>query len=177
MFCYSSLLIETGFADEVNLNFLVVGHTHCNLDQEFSFHSKKIDASGWICSPLAMQELYLNAHKEHVEQAEAKDGQARPKRQTISIQLQYLYDWKSFFAPVINKNIKYFQVPHRFKLHLVNGRAICQYMLFTDETLQKDFWLPPLPAVVKSSIDPILEEGYIKLHELAVVNSLPDLKR
>jgi hypothetical protein len=41
MFCYASLLVELGSFDTVNINFLVVGHTHCNLDQTFSVCHRK----------------------------------------------------------------------------------------------------------------------------------------
>ena len=33
MIAFASLLVEMEFVDEVQLNFLCVGHTHCNLDQ------------------------------------------------------------------------------------------------------------------------------------------------
>jgi hypothetical protein len=178
MFCYASLLVETGMVDEVNLNFLVVGHTHCNLDQEFSVHSKKINSSAWIGSPLAMQELYLNAHKESALLNNNDDPENEPApRKTLSFQLQYMFDWKSFFKPIVSKTIKYYQVPHRFRIKLVRNVAVCQYMLFTDETFREQ-WLPREPASAKATtIDPILEQGYIQLKELAVINGLPSLHR
>ncbi len=144
MFCYCSLLVEAGLVDEVYLSFLVVGHTHCNLDQEFSLHSKYISKSAWIGSPLAMQELYLSSYRQAQEEKLKKgedDG-----RITISIQLRYVFDWKEFFMPVVNKNIKYFQIPHRFRIKLYGERAICQYMLFTNETLGSEVWLPSVPS-------------------------------
>ena len=174
MFCYCSLLVEAGLVDEVYLSFLVVGHTHCNLDQEFSLHSKYISKSAWIGSPLAMQELYLSSYSQAQEEKLKKgedDG-----RITISIQLRYVFDWKEFFAPVVNKNIKYFQIPHRFRIKLCGERAICQYMLFTHETLGSELWLPAVPSS-QVTTDPLLQQAYIQLHDLAVVNGLPDLRR
>ena len=179
MFCYASLLCETGLVDEVHLSFLVVGHTHCNLDQEFSVHSKKITDSAWIGSPLAMQELYLNAHRESiaVTSGEHDENESGP-RKTISVQLRYMFDWKGFFNPVVHKNIKYFQVPHRFRIKVVKGVAVCQYMLFTDESLEREQWLPhEPPASTGSMIDPTLKQGCIQLKELSAVNGLPDLQR
>jgi hypothetical protein len=35
MFAYLSLLVQSGAMDEVNLSFLIAGHTHCPLDQYF----------------------------------------------------------------------------------------------------------------------------------------------
>ena len=68
MFCYCSLLVELGYFDEFNINFLVVGHTHCNLDQNFSVLSKKIDIAQYIASPIAMRDLLDIAHRDPAEQ-------------------------------------------------------------------------------------------------------------
>lgn len=85
MMCFASLLVESGYADTVYLSFLVVGHTHCNLDQAFSVIAKKIDLSYWIGSPIGMQALYAVAH----------NGPDRP-----NIQLIHIHDWKKFFENV-----------------------------------------------------------------------------
>lgn len=56
MCCYAALLIELGLFDEININFLIVGHTHCNLDQNFSVLSNKIStvfAGRWTAKQLA----------------------------------------------------------------------------------------------------------------------------
>ena len=174
MFAYASLIVEAGLVDEVYLSFLVVGHTHCNLDQEFSFISKYISKSAWIGSPLAMQELYLVASRQ-AQAEKIKKGES-DGRITLGVQLLYVFDWKEFFAAVVNKNIKYFQVPHRFRIKLRGERAICQYMLFTDESLVTEVWLPAEPSA-GLAIDPILQDTHIQLHQLAVVNGLPDLRR
>ena len=170
MFCYASMLVEGGFAEEIHLSFLIVGHTHCNLDQNFSVISKKIDDAAFIGSPLAMRELYGVAHKKE------KD---RPR---LNIHLQYVYDWADHFKDVVNKDIKYFQVPHRFKITMSKhyNRAICQYMLFTHEDLDTECWLPKTPPSHSES-SPIFPEEYyscsVQLHEFSVVNGLPDLEK
>ena len=172
MFCYASLLIEAGFAAEINLSFLVVGHTHCNLDQNFSVLSKRISDAVYIGSPLALHELYGEAHSE---------VRHRPQ---VNIQLQYVYDWTAHFKNVVNKEIKYFQVPHRFRVKMDEqyNRAICQYMLFTHEDLVTESWLPKRPPNGPSSnqvsihIPKEFESCSIQLHEFAVVNGLPDLE-
>ena len=85
MMCFASLLVESGYADTIYLSFLVVGHTHCNLDQAFSVIAKKIEISYWVGSPIGMQTLYAVAHT----------GANRP-----NIQLLYMHDWKKFFEKV-----------------------------------------------------------------------------
>jgi hypothetical protein len=172
MFAYASLLCEGGFADEINLSFLIVGHTHCNLDQNFSVLSKKIGDAAWIGSPLSLHELYSVAHT-----------QVR-HRPALNIQLQYVYDWKSFFNDVINTDIKYFQVPHRFRITMNKqyNRAICQYMLFTHEDLVTESWLPKIPPRDSNNeTETFMPEEFlscsVQLHEFAIVNGLPDLDR
>lgn len=172
MFCYASLLVEAGFAAEINLSFLVVGHTHCNLDQNFSVLSKRISDAVYIGSPLALHELYGGAHSE---------VRHRPQ---LNIQLQYVYDWSAHFKNVVNKEIKYFQVPHRFriKMDMQYKRAICQYMLFTHEDLVTESWLPKLPPSGPSTNQAQInfpkefESCSVQLHEFAVINGLPDLE-
>jgi hypothetical protein len=170
MFCYASLLVEAGYAGEIHLSFLVVGHTHCNLDQNFSVLSKKISDAVYIGSPLALHELYGVAHSEL---------RHRPQ---VNIQLQYVYDWVTHFKDVVNKEIKYFQVPHRFRIKMNQQckRAICQYMLFSHEDLITESWLPVIPLHGPSSIPEDIPEAFsscsIQLHEFAVVNGLPDLE-
>jgi hypothetical protein len=171
MFCYASLLCEGGFADEINLSFLVVGHTHCNLDQNFSVLSKRIGEAFYIGSPIALHELYGLAHK---------DARHRPK---LNIQLEYVYDWTTHFKDVVNKEIKYFQVPHRFRITMNkrHKRAICQYMLFTNEDLITENWLPRTPSFeptdqTAADFSQELQSCSIKLHEFAVVNGLPDFE-
>jgi hypothetical protein len=82
MFCYASLLVELGYFEEVNINFLVVGHTHCNLDQNFSVLSNKIFRSQYIASPLAMRDLLGIAHKDKNE------------RPLYNVQIEVVHDYK-----------------------------------------------------------------------------------
>ena len=98
MFAYASALVEMGYVDEVFMNFLIVGHTHCNLDQNFSVLSKKIFHSQFVGSPLAMRALYNTAHEREED------------RPLHNIHLEYVHDYKKHFAPIITKKLKIFQV-------------------------------------------------------------------
>jgi hypothetical protein len=82
MFCYASLLVELGYFKEVNINFLVVGHTHCSLDQNFSVLSKRIHDSAYIASPLALRDLLGIAHKD------------KNKRPWYNVALEVVHDYK-----------------------------------------------------------------------------------
>ena len=95
MLSFASLLIELELVDEVStrthyvyaynisltwsqlyyiqieINFLIVGHTHCKIDQNFSVLSTAIKAALFVASPMAMRSLIGKAH------AKTKD---RPRR-------------------------------------------------------------------------------------------------
>ena len=168
MFCYASLLVEAGYANEIQLGFLIVGHTHCNLDQNFSVLSKKIDDVSFIGSPLALRELYQSAHKKEED------------RPVLNIQLHYVYDWKGHFKDILNKDIKYFQVPHRFRifLHPIFKRSVCQYMLFTNEDLVTEEWLPKATPMrpESSSLPKEFLACSVQLYDFAIINGLPTLE-
>ena len=42
MFAYASALVELGYFDAIDTNFLIVGHTHSSIDQYISVLSKAI---------------------------------------------------------------------------------------------------------------------------------------
>ena len=88
MFCYTSPMVELGYFDKFHVNFLVVGHTHCNLDQSFSILAKRIYKAPYIASPPVMQELIGIAHKVIAE---------RPR---YNIQLEVVHDYKAFFFSI-----------------------------------------------------------------------------
>jgi len=72
MFAYFAALLEEHIFEEIRVNFLIVGHTHSNLDQSFSVYSKKIRACEFIGSVPALDELYHVAHKREYLQVPIK---------------------------------------------------------------------------------------------------------
>ena len=63
LFGWLSHLVEQGLMDEIEVAFLVVGHTHCSIDQYFSTISgylrKKAD---FVLTPDAMRYLLTVCH-------------------------------------------------------------------------------------------------------------------
>ena len=156
MFCFGAILIELGYFDRINTNFLIVGHTHCNLDQNFSVLSKRIYESEHILTPLAMKELLASAH-------------SSPKERPLHIiQLQSVHDMKNHLSDIINLKLHHFQVPHRFAQfrHVASGMAICQYQLFCPMDGQPDNWLP----AAASLLDQNIQQPSIVFNRFAVVN-------
>jgi hypothetical protein len=62
MFGYLSHLVEQGEMNEIDVGFLVVGHTHCSIDQYFSTLSTFIKKQDFIPTPDAMRHLLTIAH-------------------------------------------------------------------------------------------------------------------
>lgn len=145
MFAYFSALIEQEIFDEIRVNFLIVGHTHSNLDQYFSVYSKKIRKSDYIASPLAMHELYNSAHNI------LKHPDMEPRRHELEF-LRFTHDWVTYFGPVLNKKLVWYKIPHCFRLTRVAGRAICQTQVFSPENDGDAVWNPPQPLKVKANL-------------------------
>jgi hypothetical protein len=115
------MLVEMGTLEQIEVNFLIVGHTHTNLDQYYSVLSTAIGKTDFIGSPLALWNLFQTAHSE---------GKIS-MRPVIQKQIIVYYDMVKALTPYINKNIKFYQVPHVFRIKRVYGKAIMQYKLFS----------------------------------------------
>jgi hypothetical protein len=124
MFTYLSLLVDEFYFDKIEVGFLVVGHTHSSIDQYFSVISKAIKKSSFIGSPLALLKLIERAHSEPNNYGNSK---------TIIRNISVYYDIKNMLDPYINRDIKYFGVPHRFKFERAyNVKCYMQYSLFSN---------------------------------------------
>ena len=128
VFSYQSLLIEKAFFDFIKVNFLIVGHTHGYIDQYFSTRSRLRDQTTFIGSPLSLWNTF-------------NDDQC-----SISKEITIIYNWKSWFHPVINNKLKFYQLPHVFKFrrHATFNRCICQYKPFSSSPN----YLPIEPSVI-----------------------------
>lgn len=128
MFGYASTLVELGYFEAIDINFLIVGHTHSSIDQYFSVLSKAIAKSEFIGSPLSIQALCSQAHKDR----------ARP---AVIRQIEACYNIVDALKPYINKKIKFFQVPHCFSFRRRGNKCIMFYKLFSSHPT----WLPVEP--------------------------------
>ena len=96
MFGYLSLLVQNGYFDEIQVNFLIVGHTHTTIDQYFSVITYKMRGK-FIASPLALQHLFNSCQDP-----------------LINRQLTAFYDYRAWLTPVINKDLHHYGLPHVF---------------------------------------------------------------
>jgi hypothetical protein len=136
MFTWLSLLVEQDIFDEIEVNFLIVGHTHASIDQFFSVLANAIERTKFICSPLALEEVIRSAFS------------AGCGREVADVQkLSVYYNYTEALAPLVNSDIKYFGLPHNFLFRRVCGRCIMQYRLFCTNAT----WLPVPPKFVASA--------------------------
>ena len=112
MFAYASALVELGYFDAIDMNFLIVGHTHSSIDQYFSVLSKAIKSAEFIGSPISLQALCSQAHKDR----------ARP---AVSRQLDLCYNIVDALKPYINKKIKFFKFLIASAFAVVEINALC----------------------------------------------------
>jgi len=128
MFGYASALIELGYFDGLDINFLIVGHTHSSIDQYFSVLSKAIKSAAFIGSPISLQALCSQAHKDREQPA-------------VNRQIEVCYNIVDALKPYLNKKIKFFQVPHCFSFRRRGNKAIMFYKNFSTDPK----WLPEEP--------------------------------
>ena len=130
MFGYASALVELGYFEAVDINFLIVGHTHSSIDQYFSVLSKAIKKAEFIGSPISLQALCSQAHKDR----------ARP---AVNRQIEVYYNVVEALKPYINNKIKFYQVPHCYVFRRLGNKCIMQYKLFSTHAA----WLPLQPEL------------------------------
>ena len=99
MFGYLSLLIEIGVFSTINVSFLIVGHTHCIIDQWFSSVTKILGGVVFVGTPYAIEEL--------LKMDRPKSKFARPQKQH---HVHAIYDVVKALRPYINSEIKWYQV-------------------------------------------------------------------
>ena len=156
-YMYNSLLIELFAFDEVEIAFLIVGHTHASIDQYFSVLAKAIRKVEFIGTPIALLELIRRCHDSSWQQ------------KAIIREIKVYYDLKTMFDPYRNKRIKYFGIPHIFRFTPNFGHvAIMEYKNFV-----RDRWMPPRPTMPISDIQSFEKSTVsesIFIPELAAVN-------
>jgi hypothetical protein len=157
-FAYYSLLVESYSFDEIEIAFLIVGHTHASIDQYFSVISKAIKKAKFIGTPMALLELIRRCHD------------LTWRQRAVIKEIKVYYDMKTMFAPYINKKIKYYNLPHIYRVVPSFGHtAIFEYKV--DSTAQH--WNPRRPSETITDMESFMsntESQSIFIPELAAVN-------
>ena len=127
MFVFCAALVGLGFFAEVYLSFLLVGHTHEDIDQRFSVISSTLKRYNID----SMQELLELIQK----------GASHTKAFTSARHLEYVWDWKKFSTPYLYKGPNTFvgiSTKHHFKFYLKENKPFVQ----TKDYARDPLWEP-----------------------------------
>ena len=114
IFGLCATLVALGFFKDVHLSFIIVGHTHVDIDQHLSNKS----------SALKRQDIdYLEEMLQIIRE--------RPTFTEPFIHaehLEYIRDWKSFITPYLREYaFVETSTPQHFRFHTQNNKAHVQY--------------------------------------------------
>lgn len=132
VFTFASLMVQKGFFKEVHINFLIVGHTHCSIDQYFSVVARALHRCSYIASPLAMEKVWSTAFTGD------EMGRLNP---LITRKLDAVYDLKEAFERYRAPPIACISFPFCFKFTLYFGIVTLQYKQYSTHRE----WLPHRP--------------------------------
>ena len=127
MFAYCASLVALGYFREVRLSFLIVGHTHEDIDQRFSI----------ISSVLKRQDI--DSMKEMLALIER--GASYTEAFTSASLMEHIWDWKGYITAHLHSGSdawKGIRQPHHFRFFVENGETRIQYKMFSRDLL----WVP-----------------------------------
>ena len=109
MFALCAALVAFKYFGEVHLSFLIVGHTHKDIDQKFSTISGTLKSRD------------IDSLKELLELV--RKGASHTEVFATSRHLEYVWDWKSFITPHLWSGLDAIigiSKPHHFRFYLKN---------------------------------------------------------
>ena len=115
MFALCATLVVFKYFAEVHLSFLIVGHTHEDIDQKFNTISKTLKSRD------------IDSMKELLELVRKKASHT--KAFATSRHLEYVWDWKSFITPHLWSGLDAIigvSKPHHFRFYLKNNMLYVQ---------------------------------------------------
>jgi hypothetical protein len=127
MFFYLSMLVELDIFDVVNVDFLMVGHTHSSIDQYFSQLSKIIGSAPFLGTPLALHHLF----KTHLNE----------RRPLVCRSVEVYFDCTAAWDRS-RYMYRHYNAPHVYRILKRGEKACMEYMLYSGEQ-----WLPKPPRV------------------------------
>ena len=124
MFAYGASFIALGYFREVCLFFFIVGHTHEDIDQQFSI----------ISGVLKRQDI--DSVKEMVALIER--GALYTEAFTSASLMEHIWDWKGYITAHLHTGSdawKGIRQPHHFRFFVENGETHIQYKMFSRDLL------------------------------------------
>mgnify|MGYP000855883085 FL=1 len=137
---FLAMLVYHGYTDDIYFSFLIVGHTHEDIDQVFSVLSRFLKQLGHVLDPQQFE-------------AELREAMQKSAKATFSNVLSVL-DWDTYLKPSLRKKVpegiqhanfeeaNQTKVPHTCWIHkrASDKRVVLHYK----ELAADPIWLPPL---------------------------------
>jgi hypothetical protein len=143
MFAYLTDLVRRGVFSKIRAGFLMVGHTHEDIDQFFSVIALYLKQLHVVCPD---QPSLL----EGIRDAFA-DSLAKPE--VVVLSPREIFDYKMFYDPVIDESLAYHQEPHQYRFKLFHDPTkedtvvLVHYKMWAQSTT----WLPA-PSCANSDV-------------------------
>ena len=142
MFAYCASLVALEYFREVRFSFLIVGHTHEDIDQQFNI----------ISSVLKRQDI--DSVKEML--ALIEHGAWYTEALISALFIEHIWDWKGYIMTHLHfrsDTWKGIRQPHHFRFLVQHGETRIQYKMFSRDLL----W--------------VSEEGYKVFHSVPLVQT------
>lgn len=138
MFMYVSVLLELGYFDEIDVGFLVVGHTHAPIDQKYSAIKSRTGRARFIASPPALWKLLGATSGQDII-----DYRGQPSKYVVpaaQYKISVVHDYKAALEPYFEKAVTKYSIPYNFRFNTIGGVAVVQAQMFVNGD-----WLPHPP--------------------------------
>ena len=127
MFAFCACLVALGHFQEVQLFFLIVGHTHDDIDQRFSVISNILKRQDILSLKQMLAQVETGAWGRDVAFTSAK-------------LLENIWDWSGFITDHLhteNNASTGTRIPHHFRFYVQNNELRVQYKIYCT-----DVWAP-----------------------------------
>ena len=134
LFGFLTHLVRLGVFQKIKVGFLMVGHTHEDIDQFFSVLAGHLLAPHVICPDI---ETFVDEIKKAFH-----DEKMKPE--IIFLQARNMFDFKTLYTAAVDKSISYHQEPHQFRIkqHFSEDKQKCTVLVHYKNWCHSSYWLP-----------------------------------
>ena len=124
LFAFLNDLVHRNIFAEVHAGFLMVGHTHEDIDQFFSTISSWLKKFDTICPDVPS---FIQAIGNAFTNSEKMKSQ---KPAVIQLNASMIHDYDIHYEPHINKELAHHSQPHQFRFKKFDGIVLCHYKMW-----------------------------------------------
>ena len=131
VFAFFNDLVEKDVFEELYAGFLMVGHTHEDIDQFFSIIAKHLSKWETICPD-------IESLKQEILKAFATEKLASECPKIFEIHAPEVFDCTTFYQNHINQKLAQHTIPHQYRFKKFDGTVLCHYKMWAAYHI----WLP-----------------------------------